>query len=371
MSTKKICILGTGSGAMAVSGFLAHKGFDVSLWDDGDFTDNIRAIQEHESCIELTGEGHIGKIRLRQVTTDMAQAVSKAAMILLIMPSFAFGVTARKLAAHLKPGMKVYVCCGSTGGALEIAKIFHDSGKLQGVCVGEFSELPLGCFKTGPTSVRINTVVPYNEFSAFPAKDTEKLLPEIQEVFGDVRPLRDVLESALANGNIVCHGPVVMLNAAGTEGNPDNHHYRDGITPSVARVMDAVDTERIAVGKVLGYKILPIAESCVASGYCPKLLENTYLTFRTSQDFMTAPGPTTLHHRYMTEDIPYSALVVSVLGRVTGVPTPVTDAMITVCSALMGQDYWTEGRTADVLGVDGMDADAILRFLQEGYPELG
>ena len=114
---------------------------------------------------------------------------------------------------------------------------------------------------------------------------------------------------------------------------------------------------------------MPIAQSLVVSGYCPERLENTYLTFRASQDFMTSPGPTTLDHRYMTEDIPYSALVVSVMGRVTGIPTPLTDAMITVCSALMDADYWTEGRTAAVLGVEGMDRDTILTFLQEGYPE--
>ncbi len=369
MISKKISILGTGNGALAVAGDLSFKGFQVALWDDGDFACNIKAIQENDNCIELTGQGTTGNVKIHQVTTDMAEAIADSSMILLIMPSFAFDVTARKLSKHLKPGMKVYICCGSTGGALQIAKVFHDTGILKDIYIGEFSELPLGCLKTGPTTVRINTVVPYNEFSAFPAKYTEALLPEIREVFGDVRPLRDVLESALANGNIVCHGPVIMCNAAGTEGNPDNHHYRDGITPSVARVMDAVDAERIAVGKVLGYTILPIAESCTASGYCPKLLENTYLTMRSSQDFMTAPGPTTLNHRYMTEDIPYSALVVSVLGRVTGIPTPVTDAMITVCSALMGKDYWSEGRTADVLGVKDMNSADILHLLQEGYPE--
>ena len=366
--SKKICVLGTGSGALAVSAGLTRKGHEVTIWDDGEYACNIRAINANERKITLTGQ-MTGEVQLARATESIAEAVEGQDMILLVMPSYGFKPTAEKIAPFLRPQMKFYICVGSTGGALEVAKIFHDKGVLNGVYIGEFSELPYGCFRTSPTSVRINTIVTHNEFAAFPSKYTEQLLPETREVFDNVKPLRDVLVSALSNGNIICHGPVLMLNAAGTEGNPDNHHYRDGITPSVARVMDAMDEERMAVCRALGHPVRSVIEGCVAAGYCPALLENSYLTYHSSQDFMTAPGPTSLDHRYMNEDIPYSALVVSVIGSVVGVPTPLIDAMITICGALMGKDYWHTGRTAEALGVAGMSLTDINRLLKEGYPE--
>ncbi len=67
---------------------------------------------------------------------------------------------------------------------------------------------------------------------------------------------------------------------------------------------------------------------------------------------MTSTGLTTPDHRYMTEDIPYSVPVVSVLGRLLDVPIPLTDGMISLCNALMGQNYWISGRIAQILGLE-------------------
>lgn len=370
MITKKICVIGSGSGAFAVAGKLALAKQKVCLWDDGDFSENISAVSGNNNVITVTGAGQTGDAQLFQATTCLDQALEDAGIVLVVLPSFAFAATARKLLPHLRPGLKVYMCCGSTGGALEMAKIFSDANLLEGVKLGEFCTLPFGCKKTGPTSVRINTCLTFNQFAAFPAAETAGLFPEVREMFPYTFPAKDVLECSLGNGNIILHGPVLLFNAAGTEGNPDNHHYRDGITPSVARAMDAIDEERMAVCRVLGYTPVPVAEAVVKKQYCPRLESSSYLTYRGSQDFMTSAGPTTLDHRYMTEDIPYSALVVSVLGRLLDVPTPLTDGMISLCGALMGRDYWSSGRTAQVLGLEGMDREQILRFLQDGYPAV-
>lgn len=325
-------------------------------------------MRKNHNTITVTGAALTGNAQLYQVTTDLTQALEDTNIVLVVLPSFAFETTARKLIPHLRPGLKIYMCCGSTGGTLEMAKIFYDANVLKGVMLGEFCTLPFGCKKTGPTSVRVNTCLTFNQFAAFPAKETNRLFPEIQELFPHTVPAKDVLECSLGNGNIILHGPVLLFNAAGTEGNPDNHHYRDGITPSVARAMDAIDEERMMVCRALGYTPVSVAEAAVKKQYCPQLEVSSYLTYRGSQDFMTSAGPTTLDHRYMTEDIPYSAHVVSVLGRLLDVPTPLTDGMISLCGALMGQDYWNSGRTAQVLGLEGMTCEEIRQFLQDGYP---
>lgn len=363
---QKICVIGSGNGAFTVAAKLSLAGKDVILWDCSEFKENLDAIRENKK-IYLEEDGKHLEATLYMVTEDMKTALDEAGIILVVIPSFAFAKTARAMVPYLREGQFVFLCAGSTGGALEFAKIFHDSGVLEKIKLGEYCTLPYGCKKTGKNKVRIATVLKSNLFSAFPAKDNDEVFPVAAELFNNVNRAKDVVECSLNNGNILSHGPVMLLNAAHTEGSADNYHYRDGITPSVAGLLDKMDEERMAVGDILGHPHVSLAQSYVYKGYCPRLEQTTYETFRGSEDFMHSAGPTTLNHRYMTEDIPFSALPVAVLGRQLGVKTPLIDALITLAGGLMDSDYWNSGRTAERLGIAGKKKEEIIDFLQNGY----
>lgn len=363
---QKICVIGSGNGAFTVAAKLSLAGREVILWDCPEFRENLDAISgSGKIYVEEGGERR--EATLYMVTGDMKKALDEAGVILVVIPSFAFAKTARAMAPYLKEGHYVFLCAGSTGGALEFAKIFHDEGVLEKVKLGEYCTLPYGCKKTGSNEVRIATVLKSNLFSAFPACDNDEVFPVAAGLFDHVNPAKDVAQCSLNNGNILSHGPVMLLNAAHTEGASDNYHYRDGITPSVARLLDKMDEERMAVGDALGHPHISLAQSYVQKGYCPRLEHTTYETFRGSDDFMHSAGPTTLDHRYMTEDIPFSALPVAVLGRQMGVKTPLMDALITLSCGLMDSDYWNSGRTAERLGIAGKNREDIIDFLQNGY----
>ena len=60
--------------------------------------------------------------------------------------------------------------------------------------------------------------------------------------------MKNILDTALNNGNPVSHPTGALLNAGRIEFTGGNYlHYKEGITPSVARVMEDVDKERMAV----------------------------------------------------------------------------------------------------------------------------
>jgi opine dehydrogenase len=361
-----ICVIGSGNGAFGVAANLALSGRKVILYDCPLFADNLNALIAGGNKITLTGAGLNGEAKLYQVTGDLEAALYEAELTLVVIPSFAQGDTARRLAEVVKPGAKIFLCSGSTGGTLEMAKIFQDL-HVRGVRLGEFATLPYGCRKTGPQSVNVATSLKFNQFAAFPASDTDELYADAVDLFSVTEKARDVMECSFNNSNIVLHGPVMLLNAAHTEGSENNFHYRDGCTPSITGVMDKIDAERMQVCRSLGYSPISTAEATVRKGYCPSLENTSYATFRGSGDFMTSPGPTTLNHRYITEDIPYSALVVSVFGKLLGVKTPLTDAVITLCGALMNTDYFSKGRTAETMGVAGMTRNKLRTFLKYGY----
>ena len=98
MVDKKICIVGSGSGAFAVAGNLALAGKTVCLWDDEAFSENIEAIRQNGNMITVTGAALTGNAQLAQATTDLDLALADTNIVLLILPSFAFAAAAHKLA---------------------------------------------------------------------------------------------------------------------------------------------------------------------------------------------------------------------------------------------------------------------------------
>jgi opine dehydrogenase len=56
----------------------------------------------------------------------------------------------------------------------------------------------------------------------------------------------------------------------------------------------------------------------------------------------------------------------SALGAAAGVPTPAIDAVVTLARAMAGKDFSNEARTLERMGLGGMDAPRIRRFVVKG-----
>ena len=78
-------------------------------------------------------------------------------------------------------------------------------------------------------------------------------------------------------------------------------------------------------------------------------------------------GPFSLDVRHLTEDIPYGLVTFSSLGKLFGVPTPYTDAIITLSEGLLDRDFRSIGRTIEDLGLEAdWSIDQIKTYLHEG-----
>ncbi|MBD3157965.1 MAG: dehydrogenase, partial [Candidatus Lokiarchaeota archaeon] len=77
-------------------------------------------------------------------------------------------------------------------------------------------------------------------------------------------------------------------------------------------------------------------------------------------------GPNSLNNRYVTEDVPYALVPMSGLASLVGMQTPVVDSLTTLASALMGIDYWTEGRNLAKLGFSALTIAELKQFLLNG-----
>jgi opine dehydrogenase len=199
--------------------------------------------------------------------------------------------------------------------------------------------------------VEINTIRARFEAAALPATRGAPALERCVALFGDRVTLVDnMLVTALSNVNPVAHAAQALTNLTRME---RGEHWLlfDCLTPAAARICEAIDHERIAIARALGLTVRSIEEHYRLS---------YHVTQATVADIARAihardgapPGPKTLEHRYILEDMPYGLAVYERLAAVVNVPVPVMSAAITLAQAAYGRDFRRENALLCELGID-------------------
>lgn len=199
----------------------------------------------------------------------------------------------------------------------------------------------------------------------FPARKTAPIVSLMKDLYPGTIAAQNVLEAGLSNCNPVIHPLGVLLNAGRIEyARGEFWYYEEGITPSTAKAMEALDEERRAIGRALGLELARMADALHAVNYGPK--GDLWETLKGSKGLTPIKGPTSLNNRYVTEDIPIRLVCWSQLGDQLGIPTPLMKATIEIGIAISGRNYWKEGRTLRNCGIEGLSAEELIRYVSEG-----
>lgn len=178
----------------------------------------------------------------------------------------------------------------------------------------------------------------------------------VTEVYPDLRPALNVLHTALENPNPVIHPAVTVASAAQIERTAgDLLFYEEGVTRSVARLIEAVDAERIALGAALGVTVRREPDVGYEQGYMSE--PSYYPGYMTGPGFKGIKAQASLDHRHFNEDAGYGLVLWCDLAKAAGVPTPAMTTLLEVASIMMARDYRAEGaRTLASLGLEGLGA---------------
>jgi opine dehydrogenase len=76
-------------------------------------------------------------------------------------------------------------------------------------------------------------------------------------------------------------------------------------------------------------------------------------------------APKNLDHRFLTEDIPYGMVPMEDLGRIVGVKTPLTTAIIELSQRMLRRDLRKSARTLQNLGLGQKTLAEILELVNE------
>lgn len=355
----KVAVLGGGNGGHAASADLTLRGCEVIMYEDARFAPKMQKVFD-TGIISYKGAFGEGSVKIHTVTSDLEEAVSGAACILVAVPAFAHQYYAKKLASVVKPGQIIFVLPG-TFGSLTFWKELKAAG-VKDVVVAETNTLPYATRLVGEGEVMVMSRFAL-KVGIMPAAETKSTMKKLAELYDNLEATESVVACGLSSLNPIIHVPGCILNAGAIEysGKPF-HYYVEGFSDCVARATEAVDAERCAILEKLGYRHDIVAHGIGGSVKTDSIKE----AIAGDPSFARIAVPPTFQYRYFTEDIPYGLAVWAKLAHQIGVSTPIMDAMVTLGGTIMESDCWQDGRSLEELGIDGMDCEALKDYLING-----
>lgn len=369
MEIRKITIIGAGNGGFAAAADLTLRGFEVTLAELPQFSDNVKDIAGlggiNLEVMPSTGlKG--GFAPLKSVTTDMRQAIAGAELILVVVPSFGQATMADICAPHAKAGQIFILTPGNFGGAYDFYRRLVKGGAPSQVIVGETNTLAYACRKNDATSVWLRGYKKEVLFAAFPGKYTDFVLEKTRHVYPSFTKASSIWATGLSAPNCLMHIPIMLGNAANIDNQKDVLFYHEALTESIGKIMDAMDEERMALNQ-FGFN-LPSLFSIVQSHYPHQgaVGDAIWKLSRSNPIYPTSKLPTTLNHRYITEDMPFGLVPMQQILLKYNIACPTITSVVKIIETLTGKQYAPVARTLAALGIGELSAEALLHLAYEG-----
>jgi len=362
MNAMKIAVLGGGNGAHTVAADLTLKGLSVNMFEMEQFASSMQKVFDTGE-IEMTGVAGQGKAKLNLVTTDLAAAIRDVEVIFIILPGFTISTYAKLLAPHLAENQMVIIMPGTLA-ALEFRQTLRASGNLKEIITAEVGGLPFATRLIAPGKVRTFHIRAVCPLAAVPGNQSPVVFEKITGLYPFALK-KTVIETGMGHLTPLLHPAGCLLNAGRIErSHGEFYMYEEGMTPAVVRVIEALDQERIQIGKRLGIDLPTGVDMMVESAYGPR--GTLWESLNGSAGLTPVKGPPSLDNRYVTEDIPYGLVAWACLGDAVGIDTPMMDSLVEIGSVIMGKDCWREGRNLKKMGLEGLSLKQIKVFLESG-----
>jgi opine dehydrogenase len=357
-----VAVLGASHGGFTTAADLALAGHTVRLW--GRSAQALGPLAS-DPTITLAAEGRSGAARLARATTDLGEALAGAEIVIAVIPATGHNELAERLAPHVN-GRQIILLTPGTLGSYAIARALARAGARLPFALAETGTLPYLTRKTGPAAVSAPVRAANLPLGVFPASRTKQTVARLADLCPSARPCADALDAALTNAGPVIHPPLVLLNAGAIDGGRFDIHA-SGTTPSVRRLIDVVDAERVATRQGWGY---PAPHYELATYYNEgRAAEGLYGAGAKAK--LLASGLwseiVTMQHRYVTEDVAFGLALFESAGRAAGVDTPGVSGLLLTFRALLARELSGQGRALEHLGLGDFSRREIRGFLEQGW----
>lgn len=347
-----IGIIGAGHVGCALAFDLSDRGNKVVLRTMPGHPGNTAKILANDGCLVATG------LFKGRVSVEIGFGLSQLpeSIILVAIPSTGIDQTLDELARHdLSSKMLIFITGNS--GAMKARMMTNAKG------IMETATSPYSSRVSADGSVSVRGIKKRFKMGVIAPNMGEEDRAQIAGLFPmPIDWCPSILETFLSAINGVIHVPTTLMNLGWTETtNGDFYFYRQGMSPGVCSVIEALDQERMAVAAAYNVRAKSVVET----------LNTSYGTNEaTLRDFVN----TTVAHnstkgsqkRYIDQDVPCWLVLCSELGSRAGVPTTSIDTMIILASILVGTDYKATGITLKSLGLEKATVEEVVRAFRGG-----
>ncbi len=363
MSKGTVAVLGAGNGGHAAAADLTRRGFEVRLYGNSLASPRMASLAESRE-VKYQGVLGEGQVKLAMVTANLAEAIDGVDLIIVAVPANGHLSYAKALAPHLRDGQTVMINAGNFG-SLVFWKQLKEQGGKKDVVFAETYTMAYDARLKGPGDVQILGTRTALITGVLPARRTAEIIPKLQHFYPEIVAAKNVLDCGLYTLNPVVHVPGCIMNCGRIEMMKGEFwFYKEAITPAVGRVTEALDAERMAIIKKLGFKAVSVVE---AMGSANSSGNNIYEIISSNPEWAKIKGPDGLRNRYFTEDIPFGVVPWASLAKAIGVATPIMDSLINIGCWILEENCWESGRTVADLGLEGLSQEQILDFVENGW----
>lgn len=347
-------IIGAGAIALGYAAFLEQVGHSVRLWSPRGNCASRRI--NAEGAVETSCE-------LRFV--DKADALADGADVLILaLPAFGHRAVLDTLAPHIRPGQPVIISSHTAFGALYLGDLLTDRGVAAPIIA--WSTTALTAKMPAQQLVRIGNLRARVDMSVLPEGQAVAGLTLCTTLFGDRFLLRDdLLSIALSNLNPQNHLGIALCNATRMD-KGEIWNQVGNMTPMVARLLEALDDERLAIAAALGLSVRTVHEHFHLSYHVPQEAALADMFAQMQRRGLGGNGPATPHSRYVTEDVPFGLVPIILLGRLAGRPARLHQAGLDLISAMYGRDFGAECDLIQALRLDELSLEELRNAARVG-----
>lgn len=361
-----ISILGAGNGGTAVAAELSLRGHDVTLIKTSHamHDENFNFLLKNDGMVTLIEKEKKATARINRITRDLSHLSESEVVIIYIQTNYHEDLIER-IKPYLRDGQVLLLNPGYLSTAYVLK---HCSAIDLTICEAQSSFVD--CRISEPGTIRIGFRNVRNPLGIYPVRRMEESQEILNQLGFPFVYLPTVIEAALHNPNLIVHTVGAIMSIPRIEKTKGDYcMYHEVFTPSVWRILEALDNEKMNVMEELGCERLSYVEACKYRNTLDDTQDAKDVFFWYAGMPTRAKGPIVVDSRYISEDVPQGLVLLETLGLKLKVDTPICTALINMASAALGRNLRLEGRTMERLGEDILEY--IIRDKETGLYEYG
>ncbi|MBQ9931450.1 MAG: NAD/NADP octopine/nopaline dehydrogenase family protein [Firmicutes bacterium] len=352
--SQKVTIIGCGSTGMATAAYLSKLGNSVTLCD---------TVEQAADFADITAQGGIflagalkddAPVAIDCLTNDFGAAIKSSPLVLICCSAGRHKEVIELVAPELEEGQAVLFVPGNMGSFL-LQKALQKLNK-KNIITAEMSGSLWACRRRAPGKVLVALPPAPKKIAAYPTKETPAAVEAFSVLF-PVEACENVMEATLNSPNVVSHVGGSILNAVQIEKRGDDFAmFQEGLSEVFIKCMRELGKERLAVLEGVGLTFFGKDDEPLFR----MLMGEPPAQFA---DFKALEGPSSLSHRYVSEDAGCGVALLVSLAKAYGVSVPLSENFLNIAGFVNDTDYMAEGYTLENLGLSGLTLEGLKQAL--------